>query len=432
MDTLSVFNWKGRGPDDVMLRIVNGARLQNAQWALGSIVLENGLVDLTYHGAIYTDAQFSANGVTFFASDLWEAEGSEVWVWTNQCTVDSCFFEHVDLRTVNTKSRVNTTDFTGPNAGFYAEESAFMVNDCAFENAMIQSENAIADFSVKRSVFLNDAYIYDNSSVNACVEECTFSDGNSHAIEKAGGTLNLRCNQFNDIEGVYMHQGSVNMSSFNHAGYNFFHDVPVCVACDEVTDLQLMRGYNDFSGYQNYVIAGVMDTTCSLDDACELVLDAHYNHWGGELGTNMISNEEGLFYPFPSMFDLYALHTTACNSFESGTQCAIAFQDVSPIHIKDCPVGVLEAERSLSLMDSQIPTGCVLRRNGDQLTITAKDAILGCSFYDVLGRQIATSRYDAIADNEIHITMAADQASGYYTLVVETARGNEVHRGFYE
>jgi hypothetical protein len=74
----------------------------------------------------------------------------------------------------------------------------------------------------------------------------------------------------------------------------------------------------------------------------------------------------------------------------------------------------------------------VLRRNGDQLTITAKDAILGCSFFDVLGRQIATSRYDAIADNEIHLTMAADQASGYYTLVVETARGNEVLRGFYE
>jgi hypothetical protein len=415
-----------------MLRIVNGARLQNAQWALGSIVLENGLVDLTYHGAIYTDAQFSANGVTFFASDLWEAEGSEVWVWSNQCTVDSCFFEHVDLRTVNTKSRVNTTDFTGPNAGFYAEESAFMVSDCAFENAMIQSENAMADFSVKRSVFLNDAYIYDNSLVNAFVEECTFSDGNSHAIEKAGGTLNLRCNQFNDIEGVYMHQGSVNMSSFNHAGYNFFHEVPVCVTCDEVTDLQLMRGYNDFSGYQNYVIAGVMDTTCSLDDACELVLDAHYNHWGGELGTSVISNEGGLFYPNSTMFDLHAMHTTACNSYESGTQCAIAFQDVSPIHIKECPAGFPQEERSFTLAQQQSTARSDIHRNGDQLTISSHDVIRACSIYDVLGRQIATSRYDAIADNEIHITMAADQASGYYTLVVETARGNEVHRGFYE
>ncbi len=432
MDTLSVFNWKGRGSDDVMLRIVDGARLQNAQWALGSIELENGLVDLTYNGAIYTDAQFSANGVTFFASDLWEAEGSEVWVWTNQCTVDSCFFEHVDLRTVNTKSRVSTTQFTGPNAGFYSEESAFMVNDCAFENAMIQSENALADFSVKRCVFSNDAYIYDNSLANAFIEACTFSDGNAHAIEKAGGTLNLRCNQFNAIEGVYMHQGSVNMSSIHRAGYNFFHEVPVCITCDEVTDLQLMRGYNDFSGYQNYVIAGVMDTTCSLDDACELVLDAHYNHWGGELGTNMISNEEGLFYPFPSMFDLYALHTTACNSYESGTQCAIAFQDVSPIHIKECPAGFPEAERSLSVSQQQVPDRCSIQMNGDQLTIIAKEAILGCSIYDVLGRQIATSRYDAIADNEIHITMTADQALGYYTLVVETSRGREVHRGFYE
>jgi len=307
-----------------------------------------------------------------------------------------------------------------------------MVNDCAFENAMIQSETAIADFSVKRSVFLNDAYIYDNSSVNAFVEECTFSDGNWHAIEKAGGTLNLRCNQFHDIEGVYKHQGSVNMSSFNHAGYNFFHDVPVCVTCDEVTDLQLMRGYNDFSGYQNYVIAGVMDTTCSLDDACELLLDAHYNHWGGELGTSVISNEDGLFYPNSTMFDLYALHTTACNSYESGTQCAIAFQDVSPIHIKECPEGFPQEERSFTLVQQQSTARSDIRRNGDQLTISSHDGIRACTIYDVLGRQIATSRYDATADNEIHITMAADQASGYYTLVVETARGNEVHRGFYE
>jgi hypothetical protein len=199
-----------------------------------------------------------------------------------------------------------------------------------------------------------------------------------------------------------------------------------------VTDLQLMRGYNDFSGYQNYVIAGVMDTTCSLDDACELVLDAHYNHWGGELGTNVISNEEGLFYPFPSMFDLYALHTTACNSYESGAQCAIAFQDVSPIHIMECPAGFPQADRSLSLAQQHTIARSDIRRNGDELTITSQDAILECTIYDVLGRQIATSRNHATADNEIHITMGADQASGYYTLVVETARGKEVHRGFYE
>jgi hypothetical protein len=175
-----------------------------------------------------------------------------------------------------------------------------------------------------------------------------------------------------------------------------------------------------------------MDTTCSLDDACELVLDAYYNHWGGEFGTNLISNEEGLFYPNSTMFDLYALHTTACNSYESGTQCAISFQDVSPIRVKDCPTGFPQAERSFTLAQQQSTARSDIRRNGDKLTISSHDVILACTIYDVLGRQIATSRYDAIADNEIHITMAADQALGYYTLVVETARGKEVHRGFYE
>ena len=432
MDTLSVFHWKGRGPDDLMLRIVNGARLQNAQWALGAITLENGLVDLTYNGAIYTDAHFNANRVKFFASDHWEAEGSEVWVWTSQCTVDSCFFEHVDLRTVNTKAVINTTDFAGPNAGFYPEESRFMVSDCAFEQAMIQSESAMVDFYVKRCVFSNDAYIYDNGLSNATIDECVFSDGNAHAIEKVGGTLNLRCNQFNSIEGVYVHQGSVNMSSMHHAGYNFFHDVPVCITCDEVIDLQFFRGYNDFSGYRNYVIAGVMDTTCSLEDACDLLLDAHYNYWGGESGTNVISNEDGLFYPNSTMFDLHAMHTTACNSYESGTQCAISFQDVSPTRIKECPSGFPQAERSLSLSQQQGSAGCAVHRNGDQLTITSQDAILACSIYDILGRRVVVTRGNGTPDNEVHVTMAAEQAAGYYMLLIETASGMEVHRGYYE
>jgi hypothetical protein len=42
------------------------------------------------------------------------------------------------------------------------------------------------------------------------------------------------------------------------------------------------------------------------------------------------------------------------------------------------------------------------------------------------------ARGNGTPDDEVHVTMAADQALGYYTLVVETASGMEVRRGFYE
>jgi hypothetical protein len=432
MDTLSLFHWKGRDPQDVILRIVNGAHIQNAQWALGSIELENGLVDLTYHGSIYTDALFSARHVTFFASDLWEAEGSEVWVWTSQCDIDSCIFQHVDVHTVNSKSVIQSTTFTGPNAGFYAEEGRCMVTDCVFDHALIQTEQLMADFNVRRSIFSNDSYIYDNSAVNVFVEDCSFSNGSNYAIEKAGAKLHLRCNHFNAIEGVYMHQGSVNMSSLEGAGYNFFSEVPVCMTCDELTDIQLLRGYNDFSGFQQYVFAGTLDTTCGMEESCEMILDAHYNHWGGDSGTNVLSNEDGLSYPTSTMFDLYALESIACNTYESGTQCAITFQDISPIHVKECPTGFPEAERSVSASNGQSLSASTIRFEQGQITITAQKEILGCSLYDILGRRLEVSTSCSVSKNEVNIDSSSLVSSAYYIVVVDTAEGRTVFRNYIE
>ena len=432
LDTLALFHWKGRDPQDLILRIVNGAHMQNAQWALGSINLENGLVDLTYNGSIYTDAQFRAYKVTFFASDQWEAEGSEVWVWMSRCVTDSCTFTHVDLHSVNCKSIIHTTQFTGPNAGFYAEEGACEVTNCTFSESKIHCEALLGDLAVKHSVFSNESYIYDNSAANVFVEDCSFSNGTSYAVEKTGAELHLRCNQFNAIEGIYVHQGAVNMSSMNDAGYNFFSDVPVCVTCDEVTDIHLLRGYNDFSGYQQYVFSGVIDTTCSPEDGCELMLDANYNHWGSDLETNVLSNIDGLIYPSPTMFNLFALETTVCNSYETGTQCAIIYQDISPTHLKGCPFGMPQAERSATTETIQPLARCEVDVVNDLLHIRSDEDIVVCSLYDVMGRRIDDLCTVTTSRNEVLMDMSKAYSSACYLVVVDTRSGRTVFRNYKE
>jgi len=222
------------------------------------------------------------------------------------------------------------------------------------------------------------------------------------------------------------------MSSMNRAGYNFFFNVPVCVTCDEVSDLLLHRGYNDFSGYQQFVFAGSLDTLCSLEEACDMLLDANYNHWGGGLGANVLINDDALWYPSESMFDLYATETTACNAYEYGTQCRITYQDISPIRIKDCPTGMPVAERSSIVNTEQIPIRCSVRSFAGQLIITAQEAIHSCSLYDLLGRKIDCFVSGQMSDGDVQLNMSELDASGYYVLVVETASGRSVHRNFHD
>lgn len=353
MDTLSCLNWSGHGMDDLILKMINGAHLQNANWSLGSITLSEGKVELTYHGAIYTDVLFRANGVHFYANDQWEAEHSEVWVWSSMCTVDSCLFEHVDLHAVNSKSIVSGSDFLGPNAGFTSEEGVYEVDHCIFNQSFVRSEYNLADARIRGCSFTSDAFILDESEAQLRVEDCSFNQSNLHPVEKFGGKLTLRCNEFESTEAVAVHEAFLNLSSLANAGYNKFNDVPVCVLLDQARGIYLLRGYNDFSSYGQFVIQGTLDTVCT-DYDCQIMLDAHYNYWGNQVAP-IYSSHESYVTPTSSMFDVTASEWSYCSGYEQSGYCPVLFEDLSPVQVKDCPTSSIEERMSEVVPSDEFP-----------------------------------------------------------------------------
>lgn len=386
MESNSKFKWAGKSNENVILRLNNGAHFQNANWTLGEIHLSHGKVDLTYNGALYTDASLSATDVHFFASDQWGTTSTEVWVWFNTCAFDSCIFEHVRLHNQSGKTRLTHCEFLGIDAGFFAYEGRYSAEACFFDGNGIESNELQLPSSIKQSVFINNAHVRDWSNTLLNLEECDFSNGSVPCIEKFDGGINLRCNMIHSTQGIVAHDAWVNMSSSDGSGYNVFDDVPVCLELDHASDLMLIKGFNNFSGYTEKIFSGTIDSMCIADDDCAMHWDAQYNMWGMLGASNQLSTYEGLLFPTSDMFDVVATGTANCSGYEMDGGCQIWFSDESPWYNKECPAG-LDFDRQTvdhELISDEIPWRIIGAEQG--LLISGKQACVRCSVFDCSGR----------------------------------------------
>jgi hypothetical protein len=333
MGVNSVLHITGSGMNDEMLRIRNGAHLQNANWMQGSIELSNGRADLTYNGAIYTDAHMEADNVHFFASDLWEAEGSEVWAWSNNVVFTQCRFEHVELHSNYAKCTITESKFSGPNSGYEAIGGKFAVLSSTFNQASVMSSDLEFTSSFMNSVFQNNAYIYDWSDVELPVSGCYFGNTLQPAIEKYGGTLTLECNRLNDCGPVTLHNSVLNVSGNHAAGSNAFQNMLDCISLENAEDIWLENGHNDFSGCAHSMVSGTIDTLCNAS-GCELVIDASGNHWG--YATGVISYESGLLQPPSGLIHLQTSQSMSCSGYENTPGCYVHLSDKHPVAPARC------------------------------------------------------------------------------------------------
>jgi hypothetical protein len=391
MQDNSKFKWAGKSIEQMIMRLTNGAHFQNANWTLGEIHLSHGKVDLTYNGALYTDASLSATDVHFYASDQWETTSTDVWIWFNNCVLDSCKFEHVRLHNQSGKTRLTHCDFLGIEAGFFAFEGRYAVDYCFFDGVGIEGNELQLTAGVNHSVFANDAHIRDWSDTSLNIEECDFSNGSVPCIEKFDGGINLRCNSFRSTQGIVAHNAWVNMSSTDGAGYNVFDDVPVCVELDQASDLMIVKGFNNFSGYTDKVFSGTMDTMCMVEDDCAMHWEAQYNMWGMLDGSDQLSTFDGLLFPTSDMFDVTANGSDNCSGYEMDGGCQILFLDDSPWQNKECPAN-LAGDRQLTLPTLQNEKNpWRIRGTVDGIAISGKQACVRCSVFDCSGRLLLMS-----------------------------------------
>jgi len=409
---------KGMGYDDEILRIQHGAHLQNANWMLGTIELTNGRVDLTHNGAIYTDARLEATQVWFYANDQWEAEGSELWVWSNGCTLTECHFEHVQLHTQFSKCLVMDSKFAGPNSGFDAQGGMFAFNSTHFIRAEAVSEGIEITSSYNDCVFADDSYIRDWSDRQLYVRRCLFSNTAQEAIKKQANTLTLECNQFEDCGGIAIVDATLDMSTEFSGGKNAFHGVDDCISLENAQGLWLEAGRNDFSGCVHSVIQGTMDTLCDAV-TCELEWPATGNFWGYSNGNITVAGD--LLWPQQNLIHLTSSDPQACGGYEYGMGCTIALSDKSPadpVNCDDSPKAIVPTyeDEVVQRMSSNTHLSTSLLMNGN-----------GIEIFDMSGRRIYTGRLNAVSDID---AATRELSQGLYVLVMQTEYGPQVRQWF--
>lgn len=366
---------RGNGIDDLIVRINNGASLRNGSGTQGTLAFMNGLVDLTYYGTIQMESEMRGSKVHFYASDLWEAEGSEVWKWNGAPIFEGCRFEHVDLHTYNCKLMLNDCGFIGPNAGLEAIEGAYAMAGCKFAKARCISNELGALSSISNCLFTDDAEVFDWSNQELRIERSVFSNGSTSAIEKTEGALSLKCCDFSSSGTVIIQQASLNMSSLLLGGTNTFRNMSDCIQLIEASDLFLEEGGNDFSGCSHTIFEGTYDTTC-VQNSCQFQLSATHNHWG--YGGDGLSNTQGLVFPPSSMIRVNASGTPVCSGYESGNTCNLNLIDHEPI----IPVACLpQGKRSHTYTHPNIDNWSEVL-NG----VSSADETLYIKIYDCEGR----------------------------------------------
>ena len=199
--------------------------------------------------------------------------------------------------------------------------------------------------------------------------------------------------------------------------------MPVCVELDEATDLLLCRGFNDFSGYTDFVFTGTMDTTCSYDDNCALQWQADYNMWGMAPEDGSGISNDGLLSPLSSMFDVTAAASEACAGYEMDNACPIQFSDVSPFKVKECP-GAFDGDRTMESVRPRIEESpWKLRSAMNSIFITGNFCTSNCIVFDASGRRIHSESFTANTSSEFKLNVQL--SSGVYMVFIQSETGSE-------
>jgi hypothetical protein len=355
-DNQSKLKLVGDGPTDVMLVINNGAELQNANFKMGTIELENCAVDLTNHGRLWTDMNIKGNNVNFednSTNTANQTEGGEVQVWwASTCSFYNCTFNSVRLDSRYTYTVGTGTSFSGIRSGFRAMDGRYKLDLCSFDACHLESNSLHNASYIRKCNFNAPAYIgygytqpacvYDESLVELYVSETNFTNARQ-ALVKQGGRLSVRCSNFTNMNGyaITANDAALNMSSAEAGGYNNFVDVESCIELIEAKSIHLYQGHNNMGDYTAKCIYGTLNTLC--DDAnCTMEIDAQQNYWGGYVNDGSLDlQSQGIFTPdMPDVaIEVYTAPTQGCNQNGwngASMGCAVTFIDNEPEYNTAC------------------------------------------------------------------------------------------------
>jgi hypothetical protein len=289
----------GDGPNDELLRINDWADMWNVNNGFGELYLKDCKVNLSNHGAIWTDMKFNAINVNFEdAQPEASLNGGNIQVWySNTCSLLDCSFNHARLNTIGSHVALSGCNFHFQQSGYKCQEGHFLMNNCYFEGSHMESKSLDQYSSMTQCTFENpdftgqigasqSACYYDESLVEVKLNNCTFRNG-LDGVSKEGGQLSLKCclfQQLNDKAVTFANGFLLNMSSNTLAGYNNFDQVGTCIYLSNAEYIDLYSGYNNLAGFTDCCICGTLNWKC-LGNPCDLHISADYNYWGAPQNT---------------------------------------------------------------------------------------------------------------------------------------------------
>jgi hypothetical protein len=410
----------GENTSDLLLHVKHGARLVSSGEMNGVVELANGWVDLTDNGSLHVNTYLAANNVYFYANDQWPTAESEVRKSNassvlESCTMQNCSFEHVDLHVEQCKLTLLQCEFSGPHAGVEIQEGAYLITASSFEDAHCLSLDLQANSVVSDCLFGHNSTLNDWSEHELKVQRSLFMETELPAIEKTGGTLTLRCNDFKACGAVVLRESKLDMSTLINGGLNTFYNVSDCIQLIDAGELYMDEGNNNFSGCLHQIVEGTVAIDCE-NSYCELEVIATHNHWGYNVGG--LSNAQGLIFPPSDLIHVQSSQSDACGGYESGTTCMVSLLDAEPIE----PITCHQAGKNLQSMEISGH-----QSNWTEVVLGIQPAVIPCMvrLYDVHGRIIGLQK---ITEGEYFQMERFSVSSGIYLVEVSDSTGNASFR----
>jgi len=269
---------QGNDPNHVSIIVPEGKWLRPF-WGLGELEIINTTIELD--GELHGICKSDFDGVSFIGGGDLKIEAYN--------DLDNCAFEGVDLKAIFTSNMMLHIDDCSFASGSQVHTSGggYKLRDCVFEigegQPCIGSHHLTLGSSVQNSVFVDvNEGIFDDSNVDLTLKGCSFNS-NLIAVQKIGGRLNLRCNEFNNSDWWAVVAGEycwLNMSANHAAGYNHFLDNEVNILLENASAIDLKRGYNTLSAfYDMNIIGDIAGRYCQTGSSSAVYLDATRNAW---------------------------------------------------------------------------------------------------------------------------------------------------------
>jgi hypothetical protein len=268
----------GSNPQNTMIEIQEGKWLRPF-WGLREMEISNCKVDV--QGQLHAVCISDFDDVVFDGTGIVRVEAAN--------DFDDCVFLKADIKAVFTSNlilRMDHSDFL-EGAQVSVSGGGYVLRYCTFTGGAgepcIGSEHLTLGSNVLNSTFIEiNEGIYEESNVDLTIKGCTFSNI-LIGVQKVGGRLNLRCNQFENCQWWAVVAGQycwLNMSSNHAAGYNHFNNNEVNILLEDASALDLKNGYNTLATYHDMNIVGTLaGRYCQTGSAATVWLDATRNAW---------------------------------------------------------------------------------------------------------------------------------------------------------